>query len=149
MKLVAQRVVSIAQGQKLTGINSRHYSHTGREWLDAPPDDLGEGELVNRHDQVRPGGNRVRSYLDIIAPDSTPSLTIELSVRSTARFLAEAGAPLPWAINHADVSIEFNIEASLASHWQIELETLLAHCLAVRLESDGHLGSLSGSIFDP
>jgi hypothetical protein len=149
MKLVAQRVVSVTQGQKLTGINSRCYSHPGREWLNEPPDDLGEGELVNRHDQVRPGGNRVRSYLDIVAPDSTPNVTIEHSVRSTARFLAESRVQLPWAMSHADVFVEFNLEASLAAHWQIELETLLAHCLAVREETDLGLGTLSGTILDP
>lgn len=148
MKLVAQRVVSRTNGPKLTGVNSIYYRHPDREWLSEPPADLGEGVLVNRHDQVRPGGNRVRSYLDIVAPDSTPSPTIEYSVRSAARFLAETHTPLPWAVNHADIYMEFNLEASLAPQWQIELETLLAHCLSVRDEVEIGSGSLSGTIFD-
>jgi hypothetical protein len=52
-------------------------------------------------------------------------------------------------MTHADIYIEFNLEASLAPHWQIELETLLAHCLSVRDEVEVGSGSLSGTIFDP
>lgn len=148
MKLVAQRVVSQTNGPKLTGVNSLYYRHPNREWLSEPPADLGEGELVNRHDQIRPGGNRVRSYLDIVAPDSTPSTNIENVVRSAARILADTRTPLPWAVNHAEIYMEFNLEASLAPQWQIELETLLAHCLAVRDEIEMGDGSLSGTIFD-
>jgi hypothetical protein len=153
MKLVAQRVVQVGSASHpRSGINAFCYLHGDRFWLDSPPDDLGRGKLVGQIIEVAPPvGNRVRSYLDVTAPDSTPDRQIVGAVQSGADFLADAGRPPPWRFAHGEVSFVFELEAALAAQWQVELRMLLGYALAARQassEADGGAGILSGNIFE-
>jgi hypothetical protein len=150
MKLVAQRVVQTGTSpRRASGINARCYAHPGRVWLDEPPDDLGEGQLVNQIIEVGSGPRRVRSYLDVIAPDSTPNEHIVAAVQSGTALLADAGRPAPWRLNHGEITFEFAADAALAAHWQMEVRLLLGYAIAVRpaTASPDGAGILTGNIF--
>lgn len=152
MKLVAQRVVQPGNAPtRRSGFNAYCYLHGDRFWPNAPPEDLGRGRLVHLIREVEPpAGNRVRSYLDIVAPDATPSRQIAAAVQAGAEFLADAGRGSPWRLTHGEVSFTFEAEAALAAQWQIELRMLLGYALAVRGEEpDAGAGVLAGNIFDP
>lgn len=131
MKLVAQRVLRPSNGA--TGINAYCYFHPGCDWLDAPPDDLGRGELRGRIIEVDPpSGNRVRSYLDITTPDHTTDLHITESVLSGADLLQSGGESLPWTLIHLETRFEFNLELALVQQWELELRMLLGYALQAR-----------------
>ncbi len=131
MKLVAQRVVR--PRDQASGINAYCYLHPGIGWVDAPPADLGRGNLTERLIEVDPPmGNRVRSYLDITTPDTTSNESITSAVIAGADLLAGAGRTLPWKLQHAEIQFEFNLELSLAQNWSMELRILLGYALQVR-----------------
>jgi hypothetical protein len=92
--------------------------------------------------------NRVRSYLEIVAPDSTPNMQLAAAQGGTD-FLADVGAPPPWHLSHGEVTFVFELEAGLAAHWQVELRLLLGYALAVRREGASGAGILAGNIFEP
>jgi len=141
MRLLAQRVVNIGtQTPRATGVNAFCYLHPGRIWLDAPPAALGPGQLVNQIIEVEPNGNRVRSYLEVVAPDDTPNPHIVNAVQSGTAFLAEAGRRAPWQLTHGEIRFEFNAEAVLAAHWQVELRLLLGYIIAVRTTPQSRAG---------
>lgn len=154
MKLVAQRVVQPGTTpHRRAGINAFCYLHGEVFWLDAPPQDLGRGRLAGQIIEVSPpAGNRVRSYLEITAPDSTPDRQIISAVQSGADFLADAGRQPPWKFAHGEISFAFEVEAALSEQWQVELRMLLGYALAVRQtasEAEGGGGILAGNIFRP
>jgi len=131
MKLVAQRVVSPAT--HATGVNAYYYRHPGRDWLDAPPDDLGRGVFASKILEVEPPvGNRVRSFLEITAPDRTSNLEIQHVILDGASLLSSGRQQLPWALVHGETLFNFNIELSLAAQWDLELRILLGYALEVR-----------------
>jgi hypothetical protein len=131
MRLVAQRVLSPTKGA--TGINAYCYFHPERDWLDAPPDDLGRGVLRGRIIEVDPpSGNRVRSFLDITTPDHTTDLHITESVLSGADLLQSGGESLPWTLTHLETLFESNLELGLVQQWDIELRMLLGYALQAR-----------------
>ncbi len=134
MRIVTHRVVQPGTSPyRSTGINAYCYVHPGRVWLDEPPQDLGPGQLVNRIIEVDPPrGNRVRSFLDIIAPDSTSNRQIVSAIGDGASLLADTDHELPWNISHGEIRFSFNAEQALAEQWQIELKMLLGYALAVR-----------------
>lgn len=137
MKLVAQRVVRLpsASSSGAGGVNAFCWLHGDRFWLDVPPDDLGPGKLAGSIVEVPIGGNRVRSFLEIVAPDSTPGRQITAAVGGGAELLADAERALPWKLSHGEVTFEFSIEAGMAATWQLELRILLGYALAVRSKS--------------
>jgi hypothetical protein len=148
VKLVAHRVVQPGTApNRRTGFNAFYFGHGDRFWLDVPPGDLGPGQLVNQIIEVQPPGNRVRSYLEIVAPDVTPNMQIAAAVQAGADFLADAGAPQPWRLAHGEVSFIFEAEAALAAQWQVELRLLLGYALAVRREGPQGAGIFAGNIF--
>jgi hypothetical protein len=69
MYVVVQRVVSPATRE--TGVNVFVYLHAGRRWQVPPKDIPGSdpGQLARKSIAVEPNGNRVRSNLDVVAPD--------------------------------------------------------------------------------
>lgn len=129
MRLSAQRVVS-PRGEK--GINSYCHLHGPSNWLDEPPAEIlsSPGDLASSREEVPPPGNRVRSYLDIIAPDHVPSAKIAREVIDAVTLLPSP--PLPMRVQSGNMTFIFNAERSLAAAWQGELKTLLWHALAVR-----------------
>lgn len=154
MKLVAQRVIQPGDGpHRKSGVNAFCYLHGDLLWLNEPPPDLGRGQLVGRIIEVDPpSGNRVRSYLDITTPDSTPSRQIAGAIQAGADFLADAGQDPPWRLAHGEVSFVFEAEAALAAQWQVELRILLGYALAARRtapDADAGGGILSGNTFQP
>jgi hypothetical protein len=129
MRLSAQRVRA-ADGHQ--GVNAFCALHGSRVWLDQPPADVAAsaGQLVNRRIQVVPGGNSVLRYLDIVAPDDTPSSKIERAITDSIDLLREQ--PLPLVVQSEEVRFEFNVDLRLASAWRRELVTLMRAALAVR-----------------
>jgi len=123
MFLVMQRVRS-ASGND--GINAFHYQHGPASWTDTAPADVPEpnrGSLVSQSVVVPPPGNRVRSYLDIAAPDDAPWEEIH---RAFVRFLVAHGpAPLPWSGIQARCKFQVGLEQALAPRWRTELAALL------------------------
>jgi hypothetical protein len=94
MYVVVQRVVSPTTMRR--GINAFLYLHPGRRWQVPPKDIPGSdpGRLERKNIQVEPNGNKVRSNLDIVAPDDIelPLIRAHLMVFvSRAQF-----DPLPW-----------------------------------------------------
>lgn len=127
MYLAAQRVRA-SSGRE--GINAFFYRH-GRVWLGAPPPDVfperDPGELVHEYIELPPPGNRVRSYLDIVAPDDTPSAKLI----GRARDLLGTGEqrPLPWSILDGDSLVRFGLDEALLPSWNAELGALLRAAL--------------------
>jgi hypothetical protein len=67
--LTSHHVASPSSGHE--GVNTFLYLHGSYTWTVLPPGvpDQNPGTLTAQSISVRPPGNRVRSYLDIIAPD--------------------------------------------------------------------------------
>lgn len=131
MYLTAQRVLAIASGDE--GINAFHHRHP-RSWIGPPPAGIPEtnpGELVKREIDISPGGNRVRSYLDIIAPEETPWSDIREALLSLAA--ANASTPFPWTQTSGNIRLLASMEPTLAPNWQTELALLYQAILRVRL----------------
>jgi hypothetical protein len=127
MYLAAQRVRAPSGDE---GINAFFYLH-GRGWLGPPPPDVlpeqDPGELVAKHLEVSPSGNRVRSYLDLVAPDETPSAQLVSLTRELLR-TAELH-PLPWGIVIGDCLVRFGLDKALLPSWNAELGALLRAAL--------------------
>lgn len=131
MYLAAQRVRSPA-GQE--GINAFFYVHGPHAWSgDPPPEVLPEnnpGELVAQRLQVPPPGNRVRSYLDIVAPDGSSDVWLVGVLRHLA--LDAALHPLPWNVVHDGCLCRFHLEQALLPRWREELARLLQSAILAR-----------------
>ena len=129
MRLTAQRVVSQA-GQH--GINSFYAVHGPYQWLDRPPDPIlaSPGELVESDIRVTPPGNRVRSFLEIVAPDDMPSQRIIRGVMDCLDLLSNRDLPL--TVESVPMLFIFDAERALALAWRKELVTLLEHAIRVR-----------------
>lgn len=133
MYATAHRVLSLS-GQ--TGINTFVHFH-GAEYLwPAEPWRLPEtepGTLSREQVEVRVGGNRVRSYLDILAPDGTPrgELDIALTDLWLELIADESGAaapvgpmPNPVVYHRGAVVLRFGVEADLIPHRAQEMAEL-------------------------
>ena len=116
------------------GINAFHYSHVGRTWEGLPPHGIPDedpGALVAQTIVVPPPGNRVRSYLDIVAPDVTPWAEIRPAFMS---FVAEAQRRrFPWAGVVGRTYFRAGMEQALAANWQREIADLYRAVQAVRI----------------
>lgn len=108
-----------------------------------PPDPLTvpqehPGRMVRSHVGLRPGGNHVLSYLDIVAPDAAGGEAGAGSDGSSTRWwrqtlepIAElmSDRPLPWVVEAGDVHVIFNASASASS--SAEYGALLGAALAL------------------
>jgi len=130
MLLTAQRVQNPAG---LEGINAFCNLHGPYDWFGEPPagiPDTNPGMRVNDNVIVPPGGNRVRSYLDIVAPDETPTTEILAAVR---RFvMAVRTDSLPWAATVGRCTFRFGLDLGLEQQWATEFQELLEAALRVR-----------------
>jgi len=133
--LVAQRVVSPTDGRD--GINAFLYAHPGRVWKGAPPPDIANrqesGRLVNQLISVPPPGNRVRSFLDIAAPDELAWSSIQAGFVTFAASQQET--PFPWAGTAGDCLFGLSMEEALAKAWKEEVANLYRMALTLRLST--------------
>ena len=127
MLLVAQRVVSVAH--KIQGVNAYRYSHRYSRWPTDPTilfDDPNK-MLARKRIQLRPGGNRVISFLDVVAPD-------DMDVADLVHVLNEfSGQPQPPVFPVCKVSgpcaVRFAIGENIIPAWRDEIEDLIKHLL--------------------
>ena len=113
MYLTSQRVSIL--GMEATGINTFLYRHPeqtlGIDWntpdLARVVDEL-PGTLTARKIEVPPGGNAVRSYLDIVATDSTSADVVERALQKFVRELTPAR--LSHVVHISGVAIRLGVE---------------------------------------
>lgn len=120
MRITAQRVVRADD----EGINAFVYWH-GRD-IEADPVallDRDEGTLQVRLIEVEPGGNRVRSYLDIVVPDQATVPQIDAVLDSFLHVPVPAALPATWRKGSAVA--RFACDEALAPVWERELGELL------------------------
>ncbi|MCB9760481.1 MAG: hypothetical protein H6739_11635 [Alphaproteobacteria bacterium] len=135
MYATAHRVVT-AHGE--TGINGFYHVH-GRDftWPDDPwtLPETNPGQLVGDDVKVQPGGNRVRAYLDVLAPDDTPPVEIEIALTAlwlqlAADEMSSLGAtgrlPNPLVYRHGRVVLRFGTELSLETGRALQFQELRA-----------------------
>src|SRR5207237_9688808 len=103
-------------------------------WQGLPPQGIPEqdpGALAAQTIEVQPPGNRVRSYLDVIAPDETSWSEIRPAFIT---FVSEAQRrPLPWTGVFGRCFFRVGIEQALANQWQHEIAALYRAVQAVRI----------------
>jgi hypothetical protein len=131
MYLTAQHVRSAAGDE---GINAFFYQHGSYAWQGLPPHgipDKNPGTLAAQTIVIPPPGNRVRSYLDVVAPDETQWSEIRPAFMT---FVSEAQrGPLPWIGVSGRVFLRLGMEQLLARQWQRELADLYRAAQAVRI----------------
>jgi hypothetical protein len=124
MYATAHRVVSPTT--RVEGVNTFYYLHD-RGWDGAPPlecmPETDPGTLVDKAVAVPPPGNRVRSYLDILAPDGTTLQEIEHAL--TEVLSADTPTSLPAVWTSGRFWFRFGVELSLVPVWRHELQLLL------------------------
>lgn len=120
-----------------TGINAFLHKH-GRAfpWPDDPshlPETDPGVDLWNNGPAVRPGGNRVHSYLDVLAPDDTPSVEIEEALDGLwLHLVADAAGPTPvqgplpnpLVFRHGRVVLRFGVELAVLPNRALEMAEL-------------------------
>lgn len=129
MRLSSQRVLA---SDGTHGINSFYYQHGPTVWLDTPPIEVQQssGVLVNSHLRIRPGGNRVLSYLDVVAPDSTPNHRLSRAIVDSIDLFRNPDFPL--RVQIMDILFTFDIDANIAPAWREEIVALLGAVMKVR-----------------
>lgn len=132
MYLTAQHVASSAgRGE---GINAFYYAHGNLTWMALPPvgiPDQNPGVLQYQTITVPAGGNRVRSYLDIVIPDEAPWTEIRQSFMT---FISESRRqPFPWQAVVGRTLFRIGIESSLVNQWHREIADLYRAAQSVRI----------------
>src|SRR4051812_742503 len=96
------------------GINAFLHIHGAKfQWPDdasSLPDTTPGRTALHRTD-LPPGGNDVRAYLDILAPDETPRAEIDRALHVFSHDLRERRNPT--VFNHGVVTIRFGVELGL------------------------------------
>lgn len=132
MLLTAQHVLRPKAEEE--GINAFYYLHGPYVWRGLPPagiPDSNPGELMYQSLSVQPGGNRVRSFLDIVAPDETPSEEIR---RSFMTFVSgNQRNPFPWVGVIGRCWFRANMELALTRIWYREIADLYHAATAARI----------------
>ena len=121
MYLTALHVV----GQSgLEGINAFCYSHGGATW-EVPPlgiPDENPGMLVVQQIEVPPGGNRVRAFLDVVAPDNV--FWEEIRLNYIGFISATQLQPFPRSSIVGRFLFRVGMDRDLARHWHLEIANL-------------------------
>ena len=114
-----------------TGINAFLYLHGSApldvkaSWTDADVDKIvfeKTGTLASKYESVEPGGNRVMSYLDVVAPDKTSAAQIETALN---QFKTEIGTDQsPMTRIFGTVAIRFGLCYGLAGQENLEFDAL-------------------------
>lgn len=131
MYLTSHHVVD--PSSKREGISSFLYLHGSRDWDQPPPEvpDQEPGALEAQSISVPPPGNRVRSYLDIVAPDG--ALWDEIRAGLMDFVEQSQSAPLPWDRVSGRCRFRMGMELGLARQWQRELAVLYRASQALHL----------------
>ena len=114
--------VSNRRGEE--AINAAMYLHGQENWQISPTGvpDPEPGELLRSHIALTPGGNHVRSYLDLVAPDGAQWPELH---QAFIGFLAAAQpTTLPWVGISGRCLFRFGLELALAKDWPRELARL-------------------------
>jgi hypothetical protein len=123
MYLTAHHVVSPAKQRE--GVNAFFYLHQGQAWEHLSPFDVAErnpGTLVAQSISVAPPGNRVRSYLDIVAPDDVRWEEVHAALME---FVGRCqSGPLPWAGESRTAYFRVGMARAVTNRWQRELAIL-------------------------
>lgn len=126
MYLTAQRVISPSREN---GINGFLFEHGTVAWALPPEPITGAiGELVHTFILVPPGGNKVMSYVDIIAPDGTPYDRIHNRIIPWMAARASAQQGLPWTSDDEDMRFGLHMVSAYAKAWKSEAAKLLLAC---------------------
>lgn len=131
MYLTSHHVV--APTTRHEGVNSFLYLHGALTWQNPPHDvpDRNPGTLVAQSISIRPPGNTVRSYLDIVAPDEARWDEIRVGLMD---FVGQSQPnALPWAKASGRCFFRLGMELGLAQSWHKELATLYRASQALRL----------------
>jgi hypothetical protein len=118
MYLTAQRVYSLAR--KKTGINAFLYRHgaevvPGMSWDQPVVERIADEHIGTRgpeHVEIAPGGNRVVSFIDIVAGDGTPIEQVENAIQTFGATFSPKR--LPVSITIGTVAIRFGAQSGLA-----------------------------------
>lgn len=112
MYLTAQHVHSpVTHGE---AINVLWYTHGGdAQWLTAPAPETWPGVLLRSWTPLPPGGNRVRSYLDIIAPDTLPWAHVRQTFVQFLMRRRGPTTPMPWVDSYGPTTIRAAVEPAL------------------------------------
>ncbi len=141
MYITAQHVRS---PQRIEGINSFFYLHGAYVWTGEPPagiPDENPGELMWQGLAVPQGGNRIRSYLDIVAPDETP--WTEIRQRFVMFVSGHQLQAMPWSGVSGRCLFRANMDQALAQQWHREIADLYRAAQSARIGGS----PLSASIF--
>lgn len=87
------------------------------------------GRTVLHRTDLPPGGNQVRAYLDILAPDRTPRAEIEQALTALSRDLHERRNPT--VFRHGAVTIRLGVEPVLEGLRAQQLEMLTRPALQI------------------
>lgn len=131
MYLSAQRVRSSGGAE---GVNAFHYLHGQYMWQGLPPEgipDQNPGTLVAQAIAVPPPGNRVHSFLDVVAPDDAS--WSEIRPAFIAFVSAAQRQPLPWVGVFGRCLFRINMDRDAAQRWSHEIADLYRAAQAVRI----------------
>lgn len=109
---VTAHLVRSKEGEE--GINAFLHLHGPQfPWPEdaAPLADTSPGKIVQRQIDLPPGGNQVRAYLDVLAPDDTDRDEIDRALAGLARDLDERRNPTVFTLG--PVTIRFGVELGL------------------------------------
>lgn len=125
MFLVIQHVATAEQD----GVNAYIHEHGPRnDWDWEPPrgvPDEDPGVVIDRLTRVTvQGRGRVRSYLDIAAPDGTP-VSMLTRVYDVIASVLRAGGQFPLVVVSGPLFVRFEVEEALRYDWRAELRRLL------------------------
>lgn len=125
MYATAHRVLSSRNGRE--GVNAFLHTH-GRDfpW---PQDaavlpEMNPGRLEDEIITVRPGGNRVRAYLDILAPDTIALNDLLSTLDELTQSPPDTDNPL--ITQGASITIRFGVEPALENKRAEQLKALIA-----------------------
>jgi hypothetical protein len=87
------------------------------------------GKIVKQAFDLRPGGNSVRAYLDVLAPDGTPVDQIRAALAIFEEELCERRNPTVFQHAPGRVTIRFGVEGNLEAVREERLRDLEAALL--------------------
>jgi hypothetical protein len=124
MYATAHRVLSARNGRE--GVNAFLHAHGAefpwpRDAVHLP--ETNPGHLEDEIIAVKPGGNRVRAYLDVLAPDAVPSELLFRVLDQLSQELDRLDNPVVFC--RGDVTIRFGVETGLLPRRAEQLNELV------------------------